>query len=51
MTPPLPGSWNNLQDRYDEELNNEEQESHELECGCLKGNCTCDAGWDERDDN
>lgn len=38
----IPGSGNNLVNRYDEEMNNEETEARLLECGCLRGNCTCD---------
>lgn len=46
MIPKLPGSGNNLEDRFDEELDNEDRESRILECGYLSGNCTCDIGWD-----
>lgn len=44
----IPRSGNHLEDRFDDEQEND-NESRVLECGCLSGNCTCDANWDDRD--
>lgn len=45
----VPKSGNHLEDRFDEEMDIEAREQNELECGCIKRNCTCDAAWDDRD--
>ena len=49
MTTPKNWSGNSTIDRYDRQEALERKERETEDCGCPRGHCGCDDGWDRRE--